>query len=305
MQSENSASTIIGYNSQGVVGPGWNVVNYGDYNSNGITDILWANENSGQVVWWDLADGGQNTVHSLGNIGPEWKAIPSYGNNASTYSPTPPLWYNTSTCQVVRWEISNGEVVSTTEVGRADPNAGWEALGSSSGKIYWRNQQTGETGYWSGSSSANQSWTRLENRGSDWKFLGLGDFANDDSSTSSYPQYSTNRVNGTLWQNMKTGEVSTGYDIVTFTVYSWFYTTVSQSYATRTLGYAAPGWEATIGQFTSQPSGQILGNPPRGSVTDSIIWHNQQTGEILVWDVGNGPGAFHTLNTVSSEWNIL
>ncbi|TGE02233.1 FG-GAP repeat domain-containing protein [Methylobacterium nonmethylotrophicum] len=304
LRSENSASEIIGSSSQGMVGPGWNVVNNGDYNSDGIDDILWMNQNSGQVVWWDLAGGGQNTVHAIANIGLEWKAIPFYGTNATTVSPPPLLWFNTSTGQVVQWNLLNGEVKSITEVGRADPNAGWEALGSNAGKIYWRNQQTGETGYWTPSSNG-QSWNRTENRGADWKFLGLGDFRNDESSQSSSGSTGISRPPGTLWQNTITGEVSTGYDETTFVTTNIFQTYFHTEHKTMTLGYAAQGWDAMVGQFTSQTAGQIPGNPPRGGVTDSILWHNQSTGESLVWDVGNGPGAFHTTNSVSSDWNII
>ncbi|TGE02232.1 hypothetical protein [Methylobacterium nonmethylotrophicum] len=303
LRSENSASEIIGSSSQGIVGPGWNVVNHGDYNYDGIDDILWVNENSGQVVWWDLAGGGQNIVHELNNIGPEWKAIPFYGSNATGDTGLSPLlWFNTSTGQVVQWRMQNGAISGITEVGRADPNAGWEALGSKDGNIYWHNHQTGETGYWS--TFAGVQWNRTENRGGDWKFLGLGKFVNDEVKYVNGVRQGYNRPAGTLWENLITGEVSASYDETVVVQPTWFQTFVHTEHKIQTIGYAGQGWDATIGQFTSETAGQIPG-VAQGRITDSILWHNQSTGESLVWDVANGPGAFHTLNGVSSEWSII
>ena len=65
---------MIGSGSLGNPGPSWHAVGTGDFNGDGLSDILWQNS-SGEVVIWEM--NGTNVIGSgsLGNPGPSWHAI--------------------------------------------------------------------------------------------------------------------------------------------------------------------------------------------------------------------------------------
>jgi hypothetical protein len=49
-----NGATVIGGGSLGSVPSPWIVAETGDFNGDGMSDILWWNSNSGQVVLWFL-----------------------------------------------------------------------------------------------------------------------------------------------------------------------------------------------------------------------------------------------------------
>ena len=121
----NGTNVIGGGNVGANPGPSWKVVGTGDFNDDGHSDILWQNTN-GQVAIWELD--GTNVIGG-GNVGanpgPSWQAIGTGDFSGDGYSDDI-LFQNTSSGQVVIWELDGTNVVGAGNVG-ANPGPSWLA----------------------------------------------------------------------------------------------------------------------------------------------------------------------------------
>src|SRR5437763_12924090 len=66
-------------------GPHWHVIGTGDFNGDGNSDVLWQND-SGEIVIWELNGTRVIAAASLGNPGPSWHAIGAGNFNVDSYS---------------------------------------------------------------------------------------------------------------------------------------------------------------------------------------------------------------------------
>ena len=104
------------------------MIGTGDFNKDGLSDILWRNAGSGQVSIWDMNGntkvGGGPVLPSPGTV---WTAVGTGDFNGDGFADI--LWQNRSTGQVSIWEmdgtarIGGGPVASTL-------GPEWKALGT-------------------------------------------------------------------------------------------------------------------------------------------------------------------------------
>jgi len=62
---------VIGGGSLGNPGPSWHAKGTGDFNGDGFSDILFQND-SGEIVLWELNGTSVIGSASIGNPGPTW-----------------------------------------------------------------------------------------------------------------------------------------------------------------------------------------------------------------------------------------
>ena len=118
---EMNGNTLIG---GGAVspnpGPAWKAIGTGDFNGDGLSDILLQNTSTGQVSIWEmngnaLIGGGPVSP----NPGPAWKAIGTGDFNGDGHSDI--LFQNTSSGQVSIWEMNGNNLIGG---GPVSPNPG-------------------------------------------------------------------------------------------------------------------------------------------------------------------------------------
>jgi alpha-tubulin suppressor-like RCC1 family protein len=148
----------IGILTPSVVNPVWQVVATPDLDGDGKPDILWRNQQTGQLVYW-LMDG---TVRKPGGLGaptpaqvsPDWQVVGTPDLDGDGKPDI--LWHNQQTGQLVYW-LMDGVVRKPAGLGITTPSQvspDWEVVGTpdldGDGKpdILWRNQQTGQLVYW-------------------------------------------------------------------------------------------------------------------------------------------------------------
>ena len=107
-------------------GPSWKANGTGDFNGDGLSDILWQNASSGQVSIWEM--NGNNVIGggTVGNNpGPNWRAIGTGDFNGDGHSD---ILLQNANGQAVVWELDGATVIAGGAVG-ANPGPNWRAIG--------------------------------------------------------------------------------------------------------------------------------------------------------------------------------
>ncbi len=198
---EMNGNTLIG---GGAVspnpGPAWKAIGAGDFNDDGLADILWQNTSTGQASIWEMNGNallGGGAVNP--NPGPSWRAVGTGDFNDDGRSDI--LWQNTNTGQASIWEM-NGNTLNGGGPVTPNPGPSWRAVGTGDfnddgrSDILWQNTTTGQVSIWEMQGNNLIGGGPVSpNPGLSWKAIGTGDF-NDDGHSD------------ILWQNTNTGLVS-------------------------------------------------------------------------------------------------
>ena len=181
-------------------GPSWYTVGTGDFNDDGLPDILWQNASTGQASIWEM--NGTNLIGGgavTPNPGPSWYAVGTGDFNDDGHSDI--LWQNASTGQASIWDMNGNKLIGG---GAVTPNPGpsWYAVGTGDfnddghSDILWQNASTGQASIWEmNGNKLIGGGAVTPNPGPSWYAVGTGDF-NDDGHSD------------ILWQNASTGQAS-------------------------------------------------------------------------------------------------
>ena len=132
-------------------GPAWKAIGTGDFNGDGLSDILWQNVNGQAAIWnmigINLTSGGPVNP----NPGPSWTAVGTGDFNRDGHSDI--LWQNTSSGQVSIWEMNGNTLIGG---GAVSPNPGpsWHAIGTGDfnfdrhSDILFQNTSSGQVSIW-------------------------------------------------------------------------------------------------------------------------------------------------------------
>ena len=149
-----NGTTVIGGGSPGsaVIGQGWTIAGTGDFNGDGLSDILWYNTSSGQALVWFLNGATVIGGGSPGSVpvGQGWTIAGTGDFNGDGFSDI--LWYNTSSGQVVVWLLNGANVIGGGSPGSV--TSPWTIVetgdfnGDKKSDILWYNTSSGQTLVW-------------------------------------------------------------------------------------------------------------------------------------------------------------
>ena len=185
----------------------WNLVDTGDFNGDGKTDILWQNSVTGDLVVWYMNGINLTGIATLNPINAgagntTWKAI-AVGNFGGP-SGNDILWQNSVTEDLVVWQMYGVNMIDVVPLIPSKPGApNWKFVGlgdfnnDGNTDILWQNSVTYDLAIWymNGTSMTGAVLLNPQNSGagSNWKAVAVGDYNNDGK-----PDI--------LWQNSSTGD---------------------------------------------------------------------------------------------------
>jgi hypothetical protein len=240
-----------------------------DFNGDCLSDIVWYNTTSGQVVTWFVDGTSVIGGGSPGSAPSPWAIVGQRDFNGDGRSDI--LWRNGTTGQVVLWFL-NG----TTIIGGGSPGSvttDWAVAGTGDfngdgyADILWFNKNSGQALIWL------MNGTSVIGGGSPgpapgWTVAGTGDFNGDG-------------MTDILWYNTTSGQVVL-----------WFLNGTSVIGGGSPGGAASPWVVAGTGDFNEDGMSDIL-------------WYNTSTGQAVIWLLngtsvitGGSPG------TAASPWTI-
>ena len=233
---------------------GWVIQGVGDFNGDGMADILWQNSSSGEVYIWFMNGSTIQSQAAVASVAPStgWviKGVGDFNGDGKADI----LWQNTTSGEVYLWLMNGSTITSQAGVESVPSSTGWviEGIGDFNGDgmadILWQNTTSGLVYIWlmNGTTILSQAGVETVPSSSGWVIQGVGDF--DGNGTSDI-----------LWQNSSTGEV-----------YIWLMngTTIAS--------------QGGVQSFTSDWVIQGVGDYD-GSGRASIVWRNSSSGEVYMW----------------------
>lgn len=253
---------------------------HADFDGNGMTDLLWYNNQTGDLRAWLMNGADAPTVAYYGTValGSGW-TLQGYGNFNGD-GKTDLFWQNLNTGETSAWLMDGSDAPTRISYSTVTPGSGWVLQGmgdfTGTGKtdLFWYNKVTGDTAAWlmNGTNAPTYASYGKVAPESGWVFQGMGDF-------------SGNGKTDLFWYNRHTGDTG-----------AWLLNGANApSYAT--YGQVAPnsGW-------ILKGMGDLTGN----GKTD-LFWYNQQTGDTAAWMLdGTSCSAQMSLRTLSPQngWNF-
>ncbi|MBW8745116.1 MAG: VCBS repeat-containing protein [Sphingomonas sp.] len=170
------ASVINGY-----ADPSWKTIETGDFNGDGISDVLWRNQNGAVAIWHGTDSASFASDYAHGIVGTQWKIAGVGDLNADGKDDL--LWHDDDG-SVSAW-YSTGDGFAEAAYTHAPVGTSWKIdgladfNGDGRADILWRNDN-GSLSVWTGTASgyAEASYAS-SSAGSDWRIAGLGDFNGD------------------------------------------------------------------------------------------------------------------------------
>jgi hypothetical protein len=253
--SDSVEQKIIG----GVDAASWDYVGTGDFNSDGATDVLWRNKDTGLVGAW-LLDKGTGDYSSWSSVAGaaigEWEISGVGDFNGDGTDDV--LWYNTQSGLMGAWLVDNGVYSAWSGIAGADPSS-WSFSGTGdfngdgTDDILWCNNDSGLTGAWLLDNGTYSAWTSMAGADlANWSLSGIGDFNGDGT-------------DDVLWCNKDTG--LTG---------AWLLDNGAYSAWTDMAEADLANWQLEgVGDYN-------------GDGTDDVLWCNNDSGLLGYWQIENG-----------------
>ncbi len=222
-----------------------------DFNGDGVSDIFWRNEATGENTIWKVMLDGNKKLYPQGEAGLEWKVLGLGDFNGD--KTTDVLWRDKNSGSVYVWLMGNYAIVNEGEVSPLDDKS-WKVGGigdfNKDGKsdILWRHETNGQNAIWFMKGVTMKSSDYIEEVADlDWEIKSVNNFGGDRSAD-------------ILWRHRTTGEV-----------YIWIMNGLVKKKHGSVETLADFDWEIIdSGDFD-------------GDKKSDIIWQNKQTGQCAIW----------------------
>ncbi|MBF0539385.1 MAG: VCBS repeat-containing protein [Nitrospirae bacterium] len=298
----------------------------GDFNGDGVSDILWQNSSSGLVAVWFMANGKYSSATTYGVAPSGWTitAIADFNGDGRADI----LWQHSSGALAMWITSSDGMSVTASVVTfngapvSLGNNSDWRLLGTgkfgaTTASVLWQNTRTGDVAVWqmSGATIASGAWV-VRSLPLTWQFKGISDFNGDGT-------------DDILWQDPNTGQIAMWImngpnigsgSIVGLPPSGWAYrgaaafdggakvqilwqNTTSGQLAIWTMNGATITWTGTPGGLDSSWVFKGLGKFNSDAKVD-ILWQNTN-GEVVTW-LMNATSVSGSVSSgvMSSDWVI-
>jgi hypothetical protein len=219
-----------------------------DVNGDCLSDIVWYNTTTGQVVLWFLNGASVIGGGSPGSAASPFAIVGQRDFNGDGFADI--LWRNATTGQLVVWFLNGSSVIGGGSPGAAA--SPFSVLGTGDfngdgfGDVLWYNTTTGQVVLWFLNGASVIGGGSPGSAASPFTIAGTGDFNGDG-------------MTDILWYNNSTGQVVL-----------WFLNGAS------VIGGGSPGSAAS--PFTIKGTGDFNGD----GKTD-ILWYNTTTGQVVLW----------------------
>jgi len=226
-----SGSGVVGATYQ--VGLDWQVAGVGDFNGDGLSDVLWRNTNGAVEIW--NAQSGPSGLSFMDTapmgLSPHWQVAGVGDFNGSGCDGI--LWRNVNSGDVTTWNSTAAAPESFANNGGATYHVGadWQVAGvgdfngDGHADILWRNTN-GDIQLWlenGGPGPVSFTAQAAQAVGLDWKVIQIGDFNGDGLADIVWRNSTSNDV--MVWEAQAGGAVS---------------------FVTKDLGLAAPDWQVAV-----------------------------------------------------------
>ncbi len=185
-------------NTPGGPSSDWSVQGVGDFNGDGMADILWQSASTGEVVIWFMNGTSIASSLALGAV-PGWSVVGVGDFNGDHM--TDILWQNQATAEDVIWLMNGTGVLASGTPG--SPGAPWSVTGigdfngDGDADILWQNTATGQLVVWLMNGTAISASGSPGNPGlpsSPWSVQQIGDFDGDGKSDILFYNDATSQV---------------------------------------------------------------------------------------------------------------
>jgi ELWxxDGT repeat protein len=145
-----SGAQISGGSGIGFVSSAWRFAGIGDFDGDGINDVLWHNTTTGEVDTWLMNNGQVTGGRGIGFASSAWQSLGA--GKFSGNGPSDILWRNTNTGEIDIWFVNDDQMTGGTVAGSVSSAWQFAAIGDVTGSgdsdIMWRNVNTGEVDTW-------------------------------------------------------------------------------------------------------------------------------------------------------------
>ncbi|MDB5482908.1 MAG: peptidase and matrixin and adamalysin [Caulobacteraceae bacterium] len=164
------------------IDPSWTIQGVGDFNGDGLSDLVWRNTNGDAGIWLTTAGGGYTPI-DFGIIDNNWtiQGVGDFNGDGKADL----LWRNAATGQVGEWLSNTGAGYAgftAPILATIDPSWKIQGVGDFNGDglsdILWRNTN-GDTGVWMTTAGGGYAPVDLGVVDSSWTVQGVGDFNGD------------------------------------------------------------------------------------------------------------------------------
>jgi hypothetical protein len=262
----------------------------GDFNGDGVTDLLWWDPDTGQLTVWYMNQGSVQSVSAPidGLDIKKWLLMNTSDFNGDSISDM--MWWNPESGESAIWYTAAGASPSSANAGNITGNATLSYTGDLNGDgladLLWRDYATGQVTIWlmsaDGTPILNGPPTLTKDMGDDgrpgqtgsleWTLRGLYDMSGDGKAD-------------VVWQNALNGQVL-----------------VWSMDGSKALGYSL---YQGIGAGDMRIAG--LGDL-NGDGRGDILWRNDATGQVKAWLMTGGDPAYEQQNLAmgddTSLWQV-
>lgn len=180
-------------------GDEWRIAGIGDFNGDGMADILWRDSKTGALVQWTMDGKLIITGTSLGTVKTEWDVSGTGDFNADGTDDI--LWRNGSNGSLVIWNMMDGKYSSYNKLGALNSSWRVEGLGDFDGDgradILLRDKATGAGVIWLIDNGAIKSSASIGVVDARWEAAAIGDYNGDGKGDILWRDSSSGQV--TIW----------------------------------------------------------------------------------------------------------
>ena len=242
-----------------------------DYNIDGIADILWRKESTGQVVLWFMKVDGTRSSYKTLLTDVIWTIVETDDFNADCI--TDILWRKESTGQVVLWFMNADGTRSSYKSLLTDP--AWTIVETDDfnadkiADILWRKESTGQVVLWFMNADGTRASYKTLLTDPAWTIVETDDFNADG-------------IADILWRKESTGQVVL-----------WFMNADGTRASYKTLLTDAVWTVMEVDDFNAD------------GIAD-ILWRKESTGQVVLWFMNaNGTRASYKTLLTDTAWTIV